>query len=72
MPHGSLTPVLSEIRTRPTTFQQLIATREAVVGIVGLGYAGLPLAMAFAEQGFRVIGIDVNEDRVRAVREQRS
>jgi UDP-N-acetyl-D-glucosamine dehydrogenase len=63
---------LSEIRTRPTTFQELIATREAVVGIVGLGYAGLPLAMAFAEQGFRVIGIDLNEDRVRAVQEHRS
>lgn len=63
---------MSEIRTRPTTFEDLIATREAVVGIVGLGYAGLPLAMAFAEQGFRVIGIDLNEDRVRAVQEHRS
>ena len=42
------------------------------MGIVGLGYAGLPLAMAFAEQGFRVIGIDLNEDRVRAVQEHRS
>ena len=63
---------MSEIRTRPTTFEDLIATREAVVGIVGLGYAGLPLAMAFAEEGFRVIGIDLNEDRVRAIQEQRS
>ncbi|TML02946.1 MAG: UDP-N-acetyl-D-glucosamine dehydrogenase, partial [Actinobacteria bacterium] len=35
--------------------------------IVGLGYAGLPLAMAFAETGFDVTGIDLNEQRVRAV-----
>jgi UDP-N-acetyl-D-glucosamine dehydrogenase len=42
------------------------------VGIVGLGYAGLPLAMAFAEAGFQVTGIDLDESRVQAVREQRS
>jgi UDP-N-acetyl-D-glucosamine dehydrogenase len=38
-----------------------IAEREAVVGLVGLGYVGLPLAMEFAKAGFRVIGYDVNE-----------
>ena len=35
-----------------TAFDDRIATRTARVGIVGLGYAGLPLAMAFAEAGF--------------------
>jgi UDP-N-acetyl-D-mannosaminuronate dehydrogenase len=39
-------------------------TREAHVAIIGLGYVGLPLAVAFAEAGFRVIGIDMNEGRV--------
>lgn len=53
-------------------FDDRIRTREAAVGIVGLGYAGLPLAMAFAEAGFRVTGIDVSEERVRAVQERRS
>ena len=38
-----------------------IVSRDAVVGIIGLGYVGLPLAMAFAEVGFQVIGIDLDE-----------
>jgi UDP-N-acetyl-D-glucosamine dehydrogenase len=42
------------------------------VGIVGLGYAGLPLAMTFAEAGFDVMGIDVDDARADAVRQQRS
>ena len=53
-------------------FDQLIATREARLGIVGLGYAGLPLAMSFAEAGFHVTGIDISTERVGAVNERRS
>jgi UDP-N-acetyl-D-glucosamine dehydrogenase len=49
-----------------------VATRQAKLGIVGLGYAGLPLATLFAEAGFEVTGIDLNESRVRAVGEGRS
>jgi UDP-N-acetyl-D-glucosamine dehydrogenase len=56
----------------PATFDDRIQTREARVGIVGLGYAGLPLAMAFGEAGFDVTGIDLSEKRVRAVQERRS
>ena len=52
---------------RSTTLAERIATREAKVGIVGLGYAGLPLALAFSEAGFEVTGIDLNEARVGAV-----
>lgn len=63
---------LSKLLSHPATFEERIATREASVGIVGLGYAGLPLAMAFAEAGFGVTGIDLDEQRVRAVGEQRS
>ena len=63
---------MSELLTPETTFDERIATRRASIGIVGLGYAGLPLAMAFAESGFDVTGIDVSEERVRAVRERRS
>ena len=35
------------------------------VVVVGLGYVGLPLAMRAAEVGHRVVGYDVNEDRVK-------
>jgi UDP-N-acetyl-D-glucosamine dehydrogenase len=54
------------------TFDHRIATREATLGIVGLGYAGLPLAMTFAEAGFDVVGIDISEERVEAIRQGRS
>lgn len=54
------------------TFETRVQQRDLRVGVVGLGYAGLPLAMAFAEAGFEVTGIDLNEDRVRNVRDGRS
>ena len=54
------------------TFDERVEARQAKLGIVGLGYAGLPLAIAFAEAGFDVTGIDLNEDRVRAIQERRS
>lgn len=41
-----------------------IAAREATVSIVGQGYVGLPLAIAFARNGFSVCGLDVNVERV--------
>lgn len=43
---------------------QKIERREAEVAIIGLGYVGLPLALALVRSGFRVTGIDKNEDRV--------
>lgn len=47
--------------------QEKIATRTARVGLIGLGYAGLPLAVAFAEAGFDVVGIDLQDARVDAL-----
>src|SRR6201994_3383641 len=44
-----------------------ISTRTANVGIVGLGYVGLPLAVEFAKAGFSVTGIDVSADKVARV-----
>ena len=44
-----------------------IETREAVVGVIGLGYVGLPLALAFAEKGFAVLGFDVDPAKVDAL-----
>ena len=39
--------------------------RSAVVGVVGLGYVGLPLAVEFGKAGFKVIGYDVSHARGR-------
>ena len=44
-----------------------IASHTARVGIVGLGYVGLPLATEFARHGFRVTGIDVDSEKVAAI-----
>lgn len=41
-----------------------IENRSALVGIVGMGYVGLPLALAFTESGFRVLGFDIDETKV--------
>lgn len=41
-----------------------IADRDVQIGIVGLGYVGLPLAVAFAQEGFTVIGVDVDAGKV--------
>jgi len=43
---------------------QKIKLKKAVVGIIGLGYVGLPLALTFAEKGFEVIGFDTDESKI--------
>jgi UDP-N-acetyl-D-glucosamine dehydrogenase len=60
------------LSTAPAVFDDRIRTRDARLGIVGLGYAGLPLAIVFADAGFQVTGIDLNETRVSSVNERRS
>src|ERR1019366_9312002 len=44
--------------------QEKIRSRKAKVGIIGLGYVGLPLAVEFASQGFRVTGIDLETKKI--------
>lgn len=46
-----------------------ITSKTAVIGVVGLGYVGLPLAVEKAKAGFRVIGFDVQSERVNLVNE---
>lgn len=45
----------------------LIAERKIVVGVVGLGYVGLPLAVEKAKAGFKTVGFDVQEEKVKMV-----
>src|SRR5438445_2666675 len=47
--------------------EEKIRNRRAKVGIVGLGYVGLPLAVEFAKAGFDLIGIDLSESKVAKV-----
>ncbi len=44
--------------------KEKILKKKAVVGIIGLGYVGLPLAIAIGETGFKVIGIDIDKKKI--------
>ncbi|MCB6182153.1 nucleotide sugar dehydrogenase [Leeia sp. TBRC 13508] len=44
-----------------------IASKEAKIGIVGLGYVGLPLMLRFAEVGYKVLGFDIDTSKVDAL-----
>src|SRR5687768_4878205 len=60
--------------TSPTakSLAELVARREARVGVIGLGYVGLPLSLTFAEGGFRVLGFDTDPAKIAALNEGRS
>jgi len=45
--------------------REAIAAKRALVGVAGLGYVGLPLARAFIQAGFRVLGFDIDPEKVR-------
>ncbi len=40
---------------------------DATVGVIGLGYVGLPLALAFAEKGFTAVGLDVDPNKIQTL-----
>ena len=44
-----------------------IDTRSAKVGVIGLGYVGLPLAMEFVKAGYNVTGIDIDENKIKSL-----
>jgi len=47
-----------------TGLRQKIDSRSATIAVIGLGYVGLPTAIAYAEQGFTVVGVDTDATRV--------
>ncbi|MDQ7827851.1 MAG: nucleotide sugar dehydrogenase [Armatimonadota bacterium] len=54
------------------SFDERVRARQATVAVVGLGYVGLPLAVAYAEAGFPVVGVDIDPDKVATVNAGRS
>ena len=46
--------------------------KKAVIGIVGLGYVGLPLVLRYAEVGYKVIGFDIDRTKIDALSQGRS
>jgi UDP-N-acetyl-D-glucosamine dehydrogenase len=54
------------------TLSTTIADKTAKIAVIGLGYVGLPLAVSFAKAGYRVLGLDVDEGKLAALRQGRS
>ena len=53
-----------EVSSTLAELKQRVETRQARIGIVGMGYVGLPLALLFSDERFRVTGFDVAADKV--------
>lgn len=51
---------------------ELIQSRQARIGIIGLGYVGLPLALNFGRKGYKALGLDVDKSKVESVNAGRS
>jgi UDP-N-acetyl-D-glucosamine dehydrogenase len=51
----------------PTDLAQRFKSRDATVGVVGLGYVGLPTVRAFHDAGFRVIGYDIDRSKIESL-----
>jgi len=58
-----------EMAGSPTEFKKRVETRQSRIGIVGMGYVGLPLALLFSGEGFRVTGFDIAQDKVKTLNE---
>ena len=48
--------------------KEKIISKKAKIGVMGLGYVGLPLACEFARAGFRLTGIDINRERIKRIK----
>ncbi len=54
------------------SFKTKVDDKTGVVAVVGLGYVGLPLVLAFAKAGFRTIGVDIDKNKTEAISQGRS
>jgi UDP-N-acetyl-D-glucosamine dehydrogenase len=62
--NGSSKGVVAQQSDAARQLAHRLETNTATIGVVGLGYVGLPLAVEYAENGFSTIGIDLDENRV--------
>ena len=54
------------------TLKEKIIEKKATINVIGLGYIGLPLALSFAESGYKVNGIDIDKDKIEKLNNQTS
>jgi UDP-N-acetyl-D-glucosamine dehydrogenase len=63
---------MTVLTERAAMLRERIANKQAQIAVIGCGYVGLPLAVRLAETGFNVVGIDIDEQRIRALRDGKS
>ena len=54
------------------TLLKKIENKQATVGVVGLGYVGLPLLLCYIEKGFKGIGFDIDSQKTKMLNEKKS
>jgi len=63
------------VKAESTAARELIARfsdHSATIGVIGLGYVGLPLAVVLAKSGYRVVGVDTSEEKINLLNEGKS
>jgi UDP-N-acetyl-D-glucosamine dehydrogenase len=61
------TPHVTHETEQALALREAIASRKAVIGVVGLGYVGIPLALAAVKGQFQVLGFDIDADRTKQI-----
>lgn len=71
----SLKTRVANVAIEPTArseFDRKVIAREARIAVIGIGYVGLPLALAYATRGFSIVGVDIDEAKTAALNTGRS
>ena len=66
-----MTSISSNV-THQAELLEKLRSRQALIGIVGLGYVGLPLSLTYAEVGYRVLGLDIDQAKADAINQGQS
>ena len=60
--------IMTQVPNLGRELKRRIRNRSAKVGIIGMGYVGLPLAVEMAREGFHVTGIDLIKEKVNSIK----
>ena len=66
-----MTPLSSSAIHQAELLEKL-RSRQALIGIVGLGYVGLPLSLTYAEVGYQVLGLDIDQVKADSINQGES
>ncbi len=66
-----MTQLSSDVTYQAELLEKL-RSRQALIGVVGLGYVGLPLSLTYVEVGYRVLGLDIDQTKAEAINQGHS